>query len=84
MRKTEKIQTIKEMATEKKESRLSKEELKLIKSRGFSIAMFLASHCAISIFTDDSKETVQALEGIARKLDRRIIKFEALEEILGS
>jgi len=75
MSKKEKIETIKEMAGTKKIKLLTDKEISLLDKMGYNISLFVNSIGPITIFTETDKDDAATLEAIAKKLDRRIIRF---------
>jgi hypothetical protein len=73
MMKKEKIKTIKEMAGQKKAPLLTEKEIKALQECGYNVPIFLNSHGPITLHTDN--KNIDILSGIAKKLDRRIIRF---------
>lgn len=76
MSKKEKVQAIKELATEDKAKLLSADEMKFLDDRGYNISIFLNSHSAITIYSDETAEAQKILRAIAAKLNRKIISFK--------
>ena len=76
MSKKEKVQTIKEMAAQKKRKLLTEKEIKILKGKGYDINSFLQGHGPLTIFDDDSDQDKQNLQSIAEKLNRKIISFK--------
>jgi len=76
MSKKEKIQTVKELAASEKRKLLTDKEIKILKGKGYDLPIFLNSHSALTIFSDDSEEVKQTLLNIAERLNRKIIMFK--------